>query len=223
LRAFPHRERIEALHGALISGLRKQMTAAGWHVDPTVTLDTGDGRVGLFRLPLNQECSVTALFMWKGNLPPMEVDTVIGVSYERTFRVWPYLLSGYPHSEVRVGVEDLDRVASLVHLWELGEVDGAVERLVTPVLAHAVSWAKPLASLEALLARLSTSADPDSALTDTPVLLAGAGRIGEARHALASAQSLYPEEAKELLVGSYLGKLTAWLDAGAPPMPPSEP
>ncbi len=150
------------------------------------------------------------------------MDTVIGVSYDRTFRVWPYLLSGYPRSEVRVGVEDLDQVAPLVHLWEFGEVDGAVERLVAPVLAHAVSWAKPLTSLEALLAGLSTSADPDSSLMDTPVLLAGGGRIGEARHALADAQSLYPEEAKELLVGNYLGKFTAWLDAGAPPTPPSE-
>jgi hypothetical protein len=53
VKAFPHRERIEALHGALIGGLRSRMTAEGWKVDSTATLDTGDGRVGLFRYPLN--------------------------------------------------------------------------------------------------------------------------------------------------------------------------
>jgi hypothetical protein len=149
LRDFPHREHIEALHGALIIGLRTRMTAEGWHVDSTVTLDIGDGRVGLFRFPLNQQFSATASFMWMGgDRPPLQVDTVVGVSYERTFRVWPYLLSGYPHSEVQVGVEDLGQFAPLVQLWELGEVDGAVDQLVAPVLGHAASWAKPLASLD---------------------------------------------------------------------------
>jgi hypothetical protein len=58
---------------------------------------------------------------------------------------------------------------------------------------------------------------------DTPVLLAAAGMIGEAGEALARAQSLHPEEAKELLIGNYLGKFTAWLDAGASPTPPNDP
>lgn len=199
------------------------MTAAGWQVDPTITLDTGDGRLGLFRHPLNQECSATALFMWKGDFPPLQVDTIIGVSYDRTYRVWPYLLSGYPHSEVRVGVEDLGQVAPMVQLWELEEVAGTVDQLVTPVLDHAVGWAKPLASLDALLASLSTSRQTDSALMDIPVLLAAAGMTDEASEALASAQSLHPEEAKELLVGEYLDKFTTWLNTGASPMPPYGP
>ena len=222
MRDFPHRERIEALHGALISGLRTRMTAAGWRIDPTVTLDTGDGRVGLFRIPLNQECSATALFIWKG-VSPLQVDTVVGVSYERAYRIWPYLLSGYPHSEVRVGVEDICQDAPLVQLWELGEVEGAVDQLVGPVLDHAVGWAEPLASVDALLDRLSSSGQTDSALMDIPVLLAAAGMTDKASQALVSAQNLYPEEAKKLLVGNYLGKFTAWLDAGAPPTPPNAP
>ncbi len=150
------------------------------------------------------------------------MDTVVGVSCERTYRVWPYLLSGYPHSEVRVGVEDLGQVAPLVQLWELGEVDGAVEKLVGPVLDHAVGWAEPLASVDALLDRLSSSGQTDSALMDLPVLLAAHGQTEEARQALVSAQNLYQEEAKKL-VRNYLGKFTAWLDAGAPPTPPYEP
>jgi hypothetical protein len=36
------------------------MTAAGWHADPTANLGVGDGVVGHFRYPLNQDFAVTA-------------------------------------------------------------------------------------------------------------------------------------------------------------------
>jgi hypothetical protein len=66
---------------------------------------------------------------WLGEVPPLQVDTTVGVSYQRSYRVWPYLLKGYPHSELRVGVEDLGQVAGLVELGRLPETRRRPNRL----------------------------------------------------------------------------------------------
>jgi hypothetical protein len=180
----------------------------------------GDGVVGHFRRPLDEDFAVTAWFAWLGDHPPLQVDTTIGVSYERSYRVWPYLLHGYPSSELRVGVEDLGGDRRYVVLWEPDDVDRAVDELVAPVLQRAVAWAQPFASVEALLAALRTSNDPGAHLMALPVVLAASGRVDDARHALGSALATHSEEAQALLMDDFAARFTAWLATGAPPTPP---
>jgi hypothetical protein len=199
------------------------MTAAGWHADPTADLGMGDGCVGLFRHRLNENFATTAFFAWFGELPPLQVDTVIGVSCQRTFRVWPYLLKGYPHSELRVGVDDLDPASGVVTLWELDEVDRAAGCLVTPVLERAIGWAEPLALFEALIAALRARDYPEAELYDIPVLLASAGRSEAARAALAAVLATPADRGDEHLRKDFAARFGTWLEAGAPPTPPNDP
>ena len=201
------------------------MTACGWHADPTAILGTGDGVVGHFRLALNEDFAVTAWFAWLGGAyPPLPVDTAVGLSYERTYRVWPYLLAGYPHSELRVGREHLGRDSPYVELWGLDEVDRTVDELVSPVLDRAVDWAEPFASVEALLVALRGSDNPDAHLHDIPVVLAAAGRSKEARDALSGALASPVNRAEQGLRSRFAARFNTWLVAGAPATPPdSEP
>jgi hypothetical protein len=217
---MPDVQRVQALHHALTGRLKAGMTAAGWYPDPTGIVGIGDGVVGHFRHPLNEDFAVTAWFAWLGDYPPLQLDTVVGLSYERTYRVWPYFLNGYPHSELRVGVENLGQDAPLVELWELDDLDWAVEELVGPVLDHAIRWAEPRAGVVELLAHLLGSDDPDAVLMDTPVVLAGAGALVSARDALADAKrrALADEDVGEqLFMENFSPKFETWLASGAPP------
>jgi hypothetical protein len=63
----------------------------------------------------------------------------------------------------------------------------------------------------------------DVELMDIPVVLAAAGRSGEARQALDRALASHREETEELLMNDFAVRFRAWLDSGAPPMPPDEP
>jgi hypothetical protein len=220
----PQRQRVEALHGALTRRLHTRMTAAGWHDDPTAIVGMDHGVVGHFRYPLNEDFSVTACFAWLGEYPPLQVDTVVGVSYERTYRVWPYLLHGFPHSELRVGGEKLGRNCPYVELWELDEVDRAIDDLVSPVLDRALEWAEPFASIAQLLSASRMTPDDASVeeLMDTPVVLAAAGRSDEGRQALAEALAVHAEEAEELLIDDFASRFSFWLASGAPPTPPDQ-
>jgi hypothetical protein len=195
------------------------MTASGWHTDPTANLGIEDGVVGLFRHPLNDDFAVTAWFAWLGDVPPLKVDAVVGVSYERSYRVWPYLLRGYPHSEFRVGAQDLVQASPFVELWELDEADRAVSQLVQPVLDRAIAWAEPFASTETLLAALRTWTDADVELMDIPVILAASGRIEEARQAIATAMAAHQKQSRELLINDFKLRFDMWVSAGAPPAP----
>lgn len=216
------KERVEALHHALTNCLHGRMTAEGWLADPTGDLDMGDGVVGLFRHLLNDDFAVTAWFAWLGDLPPLQVDTVIGVSCQRSYRVWPYLLGGYPHSELRIGVDDLGDGAGLVSLWELDEVDEAADQLVTPVLGPGVGWAERFASFEALLAAIRSSENPEAELYDIPVVLAAAGMPEAARDALAVALASSTDKTEEPLRSDFANKFRLWLAAGTPPLPPDD-
>jgi hypothetical protein len=77
-------ERAEAVHHALIPRMDARMTAWGWHADPTANLGIGDGVVGRFRYPLNKDFAATVWFAWLGDFPPLQVDTAVGVSYQRS-------------------------------------------------------------------------------------------------------------------------------------------
>jgi hypothetical protein len=216
-------QRVDALHDALVPRLDARMTAAGWHADPTAVLGTADGVVGRFRHPLNEDFAATARFAWLGDTPPLQVDTAVGVSYRRSYRVWPYLLRGYPHSELRVGVEDLGQASGFVELWELDEVDRAVDQLIAPVLDRALGWAGPFASFDSLLSTLRTSDNAEAHLMDIPVLLAAGGRLDEARQALTDALASHREEAEDLLMNDFALRFEVWLAGGTPPTPPGEP
>src|ERR1035437_5330651 len=147
----PNWERVTALHEALKEGLAARMRAGRWSIDAAEDTGLDDGVVGAFRYPIADEFAATAWFAWLGDFPPLKIVSSVGVSYERSHRLWPLLVGRNP-SECRVGVEDVLGVPEYeVELWEIGEVDDAVGRLVAPVLEHLVSWAEPFASVDALL------------------------------------------------------------------------
>jgi hypothetical protein len=196
------------------------MTAAGWYVDPTANLGMRDGVIGYFRQPLNEDFAVTAWFAWLGGSRPLKVITTVGVSYERSYRVWPYLRWGYPHSELRVGAEDLGQASEFVELWELDEVNMAVDQLVRPVLDRAIAWAEPFASIDTFLDVLSNVNDAGVELMDIPVVLAASGKVEEGRQALVAAVVAHEEEAEELLMEDFKRSFETWVGAGAAPTPP---
>jgi hypothetical protein len=198
------------------------MAAEGWHPDPTANLESGDGVVGLFRYPLNEDFATRAGFAWLGDLPPLQVDTGIGVSYERSFRVWPYL-TGYPRCELRFGVVEGALVAPLVELWELEEVDRAVDEIVTPVLEGAIAWAEPYGLFEAFLAALENSSEAVVELQDLPVVLAAAGMPLDARRTMTSARAKYANTDDDLLMDDFSARFERWLASGAPQVPFGEP
>ena len=210
----------QALHYALERRLGPLMSANGWHADPTANRGVGDGVVGRFRHPLNEDFAATAWFSWLGDFPPLKVDSFIGVSYERSYRVWPYLLGGYPHSEYQVRPRDLMLAPALVEFWEPGEVDEAASQLVQPVLDRALAWAEPFASAEALLAALRSWNDAVVEMMDIPVVLAASGKIGEAREALVTAMAAHREQVRELGMDDFKLRFEAWAGAGALPTPP---
>jgi hypothetical protein len=149
----------------------------------------------------------------------------VGVSYEPSYRLWP-LLVGRNRSELRLDVGDLVGVTEYqVELWEIEEVEGAVDRLVTPVLEHGVSWAKPFASVDALIEVLSGRGEDTAELEDIPVVLAAAGRVEEARQAIARALAAHRSVAQEAYSQEFVRKFVDWLDSGAvvpdsPVLPP---
>lgn len=129
----------------------------------------------------------------------------------------------YPHSELRIGVGDLGQAAGRVELWELDDIDRAVDELVTPVLDQATDWAEPHGSVKALLTALSTSKDADVHLMDIPVVLAAAGRLDDARQALSDALDTPRDRADEQYAAGFAARFEAWLASGAQPAPPIEP
>jgi hypothetical protein len=132
-------------------------------------------------------------------------------------------LNGYPCSELRVSPEDFGPASPYVELWELGEVDRAVDQLVNPVLDRAVDWAEPFASVGALLAALRTSDDDGVKSMEIPVVLAAAGRSDEARQALTDALLSHRDPADKRYMDGFVARFQAWLASGAQPTPPDEP
>jgi hypothetical protein len=214
-------QRVEALHHALRAQLADRMTAAAWSPDPAEDTSIADGGVvGSFRHLLNENFAVTAWFAWLGDYPPLQVDTVVAVSYERSYPLWPMLIQ-QAHSEVKIGVDGLGHGPHPVELWGLDEVSRAVDQLVAPVLESAVGWAEPFASLDALLAALAASNDAMVELADIPVVLAAAGRPEDARQAFADALVTHRTEASETYWKDFAARFTAWLASGA--IPPDRP
>jgi hypothetical protein len=207
-----------ALHKALKDQLGAAMVASDWRSDPEADTGFEDGVVGSFRYRVSDDFTATTWFAWLGEYPPLQVDTVIGLTYEPLYRLWPALL-GRSYSELRVGLDEVTaEPAYPVELWEPNQVPLAVDQLVGPVLEHVVAWATPLASLDARLGSLQEipdSPDESVALAGIPVVLAASGRIDEARQALASALAQHPSDATTRYWQSFVEKFTEWIESGA--------
>lgn len=229
----PDWERVEALHAALRDGLGRAFLSAGWLTDPAADTSFEEGMVASFRRSVAEEFSVTASFVWLGDFPPLEVLPAVGLSYHRSYRAWPSLIGATrPELYATYGV-DGDVITGVaggldvatpagVELWELQEVDRAVDVLGRPVLESAVSWAAPLASLDALLDALQRDVESGFEVAIAPVVLAAAGRIEEARQAMAAALRADNRALEDY--AEFLAKFTTWLDSGAMlPDPPASP
>jgi hypothetical protein len=223
-RAAEEAARVAALHEALREELSRRMTAEGWLPDQAESTSLDDGVVGSFRHPVAEDFAATAWFAWLGDYPPLKVCSNVGLSYERSYPVWPMLvgrsraeLHAEPGSMPATWVEE-------VELWELDEVTSAVDRMISPVLEGAVSWAEPLASVDAMVDKLHAT-DDDLAETEIiPVILASAGRLAEAKEALSGALKSHPAVVGDEFEAEFVQKLTEWLEGGAVlPDPPSAP
>lgn len=225
MRSIPYQEHVLALHEALKDQLGAAMVGSNWRPDPAADTGFGDGVVGSFRHRVSDEFTATAWFAWFGEYPPLQIDTVVGLTYERLRQLWPVLL-GSSYTELRVGLDVVTALpAHLIEVWESNQVHRAVGQLVEPVIEHAVEWATPLASLDALLGSLQERSDfPDEsvALAGIPVVLAASGRVDEARQALASALASRPADARTRYWQAFVEKFTEWIESGAVlPDPPA--
>lgn len=212
----PEGQRLTALHEALSDGLLAAMREQGWEPDPATDVGVTAGVVGSFRCRINDDFAATALFAWFGDdYPPLRVDTVIGVSYERSYRAWPLLLDHPPHSEVRTGLPEVSGSGSPVELRELDEVVSAVRQLVSRVVEFALPWALPMASVDAVLEALRDDDDEITELADVPVVLAASGRVDEARRALEQALQRHSSEADDRYWKRFVSRFETWIADGA--------
>ncbi len=206
------RRQLEALHNALKARLLERMVVEGWSPDPLADTGVEDGVAGSFRCSLNDQFAATAVFVWFGGPQTIQIDAIVGVSYQRSYRVWPSLI-GASHTELLINVDEIRKECSPVPLRELGEVAQAVEELVTPLLEVAVDWASPFAGVDALLEAISATHTAVHDILDVPVVLGAAGRPSEAWDALAASKGQHPKVAREWKAD--IANIETWLTGGA--------
>lgn len=217
------------LHRLLHDELTRRFTAEGWVVDPARYTEPGQLYVAAFRRPIATDYAIAANFRsneW-GAERELEVPAGIGVSYEPAYRLWPvvfvteFLEHAVPLSHFRGRADDSD-----VRLSRPSEVEGAAEMLVEPIFEHGIEWASQYTSVEALLEANRGQTDPYSLREPlvVPVILAGAGRLEEARSALDDYLASGRARVRTREYKNFAYRLNNWIDAGGVlPDPPTEP
>lgn len=218
-----HRLRLQAL---LRDELVVAMTAQGWTVDDSRAshLD-GEGIVAFRRAVAPEFAAVLAVersYVWPGRSKlPVRVRTA--VSYEPAYRLWP-LLGDPPVGELEDWPESTDgEDESRVDLSAEREAPAVVRRLAGFAPA-AFAFATNNASVAAILAACRPKAGrvSEAGAQVVPTLLAAAGRIPEARSALATFQGMDEPELSERPFRRYSYLFNRWLNEGAvlPDSPP---
>jgi hypothetical protein len=223
--AMPEKVGGSELWTALVDALRIRLEPAGWMTmvaedeDPVVDAD--------FVHPIDAQFTATAEVIPAAvEYLPLSITAVrVGIAYEPLRRAWPLLgralrasvLADDVHRDLDAAgndrgdecVEDLDEDGWELEIADLADVPRAADELARPILAHGVRRARALASVDAIIARLAADEEPSFVDWRVPALLAAAGRLGEARDALAQF-----EAGRQT---TYTRRLRRWIDSGLDP------
>lgn len=218
------------MHRLLRDELSRRFVAAGWAIDPAQYTEPGQPRVATFRRQFADDFFASADYLSDelGSLQDSElaVRGFMGVSYEPAYRLWP-LLCDIEQSDYEIHVSDFLGHSDMwdVRISGASGVPRAAETLATPILEHGVEWASQYTSVEALLEAIRS--DPDWVYSESkviPVILAGTGRLEEARSALETYVISDREEVHTKDYKNFAYRLNRWLDAGGVlPDRPTEP
>lgn len=151
--------------------------------------------------------------------PPIRItQPLFGVSYEPLRRLWP-LLDDFPRlATMHEDVWEMPAWAQVCHI-EVGtpaEIEATVSALVGPGLDHALSFAQRYADVDVLLEAVGGE-ESDRQNRVVPALLAAAGRLDEARRALAQyrAEGQGPDASRR--ARRFVYQLTRFIDSGGDP------
>ncbi len=203
------------MRGRIADELGSVMSGAGWEVDVAVRLTTDGGVAGAFRLPVAEDFAATAEFrLGQFETGETQLEVFTGVSYNPSYRLQAAL--GQPiHCDLVTVVQgSKGRLggwsAQPIAVGDLSEVLEVVQRCVSPVLKRAPANARAHADVDRLLQAVRRR----GGLAETwavPLILAGSGRIDEARRALAG----YLRSTSLSLYGEFARNLAVWMDSGS--------
>jgi hypothetical protein len=227
----PDRAVVAALAAVLAEALTTRMTTAGWSVDLARRVRPAGHDLPSFRHPVEGGFTATVEFMlvgrWEDGDPPVKVAAQVGVDYEPAYCLAPLVLDRESYSECDTDLGDLLEPPGdlTVTMSSVSDADDVAHRLVEPVLAHALDYARTHASIEGMLD--AARSDPEMfhlEIEQVPLLLAAAGRYDEARDALTGYRAADDWSVAQPEYRRFARQLTLWMDAGGVlPDPPTSP
>lgn len=170
----------------LQSELQERLTAEGWEADDVVAGTLGEAVFGVFRRRLTEEFSFAAEFYSESlrhiGIRPIVVGCEFGVSYDKSYRLWP-LVVGYSRPwDAALAEEELfgkgEERRVIVHSPQ--DIPVAISQLVA-VSRRALAIGGGYASIDGLLALARSLEEDDDRAEVMAVVLAAAGRTQEAR------------------------------------------
>lgn len=209
------------LHRLLRDELAHRFTAQGWAIDVAEHTEPGQILVAAFRRAIATDFSITAHFRSNEWGSPRETELAIkgavGVSFEPAYRLWPVV---WTEEIWELGVP-LSRFRSRSGSWDVwlpgpSDVGSVAEALVTPIFEQGIEWASQYTSVEALL-EANRGENRRHFLVESkvvPVILAGAGRLEEARDSLDAYLASGREEVRTAEYQDFVNRLNSWIDAG---------
>jgi hypothetical protein len=202
--------------------LERRLAPQGW------TLVPSEGFVPImsFVRAIDDDFSATAEILTMGrprHLPVRIHQLLLGVSYEPLRRLLVVLDDDLGSSALS---EPIDSIVEREPNWRIelaqpSDVDRAADGLAGLILSHGLAYAERYATIDRLLGAHRDD-DSNEFGVMVPLLLASAGRIGEARQALAVYR---PHDEQDVGPGekALAQRLGEWLDSAANPPTASPP
>lgn len=217
------------LRQQLRDAIAAQLAPAGW----TPVTGRADDSMALaaFLRPLKGDFGATVEYhraFSTPDRPPVQISQpLFGVAYEPLRRLWP-LLDDHEHLAALVEwPQDMPEEARMcrMEVETDAEVKPVAAQLAGLALAHASEFAERYTSVDAILeAHRDRHEETDGLDRVVPALLAAAGRLDDARSALARyrREADSPEECRR--ERRFVYQLTRWIDSGGDlSLLPSEP
>ena len=208
----------------LRSALLGRLEVAGWVVDEVDESLMGSDLLGAFRRPLSQEFSLAGQFWQEKGQDRRGTSVVItcefGVSFDRSYRLWPVVEDDPRVWDAALEDKELTSRGQGVNVTvrSAGDVEAAAMDLAA-VAARAVTVGGRYATVESLLGYVR-SWEEDYAAEIVPLVLAAAGRSGEARSAL---DEYNARRGSDTGYRSFAFRLNSWMDSGDGLPDPPEP
>jgi hypothetical protein len=209
--------RREAAAAGLVDRLRldleQRLAPQGWTLVPAEDFVP----IMSFVAAIDDDFSATAEILAMGRprrLPVRIHQLLLGVSYEPLRRLLIVLDDDLGSSILH---EPIDSIAEREPNWRIelakpSDVDRAADELAGLILSHGLAYAERYASIDGLLDAHRDNSNEFGVMV--PLLLASAGRIGEARRALADYR---PHDERDVGPGeqALARRLGEWLDSAA--------